>query len=62
MVIQGSKIPKMKRNFFGEVPFLLRIVQEKVIGSKPKVPQTLNAGRIKSPKQNIHTKSTIRAT
>jgi hypothetical protein len=46
MMTLGKTKPAKKMNFFGEVPFFLRIVQEKVSWSKPREPQTPNIGII----------------
>ena len=40
MAMQGSRKPKMKRNFLGDLPSFLRMVQEKVALSRPRVPHT----------------------
>ena len=42
MATQGRRKPNTMRNFFGDLPSFLRIVQENVAGSRPRVPQTLN--------------------
>lgn len=55
-------MPKMKRNFFGEVPSFLRIVQEKLTGSRPRDPHSLRAGRTNRPKEKIQMNKTIKAT
>ena len=55
MAMQGSRKPKMKKNFLGDLPSFLRIVQEKVASSRPRVPQSSNRGGRIIPKENIQT-------
>jgi hypothetical protein len=53
------RIPKTKRNFFGERPSFFKIVQEKVGGSSPNFPQASNIGGINMEKLKIQTKEII---
>lgn len=52
----------MNRALFGDVPFFLRIVQEKLVGWRPKVPQISSKGKVKSPKDRIQMSVIIRTT
>ena len=62
IIMQGNRNPKRKRNFLGEEPFFLRIVQEKDWGSSPRLPHAPRRGGTMSPKQNTQIVRIMRMT
>lgn len=59
MATIGSRKPNRNRNFLGEEPLFLRMVQEKEGGSSPSFPQTPASGGTIIPKEKSHTKAII---
>ena len=59
MMARGRRNPNDSRNAIGDEPFLLRMVQLKVLGSYPTVPQISVKGRSMTPCEKIQTKETI---
>lgn len=60
MAIMGSIKPKMNRNFLGEDPFSLRMVQEKEGSSRPKRPHSPKSGGTIMPKEKSQIKAIMR--
>lgn len=54
IITHGNRKPIKKRNFFGDFPSFLSIVQEKDSGSSPSLPQTSSKGGTIIPKENNH--------